>query len=66
MHEAATVFSLHAQAATIQNISRLIPIVLDLITGNYDRWRDQFLLVVGKFTLEHHVLHDPPACIFPN
>jgi len=64
MHEAATILNLHAQAVAVQNIRSLIPVVLDLATSNYGRWSDQFLLVVGKFALEHHVLHDPPACIF--
>ena len=43
----------------VQNIPSLIPIVLD-VSGNYARWRDQFLLVVGKFSLRDHVLSDAP------
>ena len=43
----------------VQNIRSLIPIVLD-VSGNYARWRDQFLLVVGKFSLRDHVLSDAP------
>jgi len=42
---------------TVQNIRSLIPIVLD-VSGNYAHWRDQFLLVVGKFSLRDHILSD--------
>jgi len=58
--------NLHAQAVAVQNIRSLIPILLDLNAGNYARWRDQFLLTAGKFSLEDHVLRDPPACVFPD
>ena len=59
LHEAAAIVNLHAQAVAVQNIPSLIPIVLD-VSGNYARWRDQFLLVVGKFSLRDHVLSDAP------
>ncbi|XP_039815290.1 uncharacterized protein LOC120678206 [Panicum virgatum] len=35
------------QAVAVQNIRGLIPVVLN-VSGNYARWKDQFLLVVGK------------------
>src|SRR6185437_3913478 len=57
LHEAAAIMNLHAQAVVVQNIRSLIPIVLD-VSGNYACWRDQFLLVVGKFSLRDHVLSD--------
>ncbi|CAO2169467.1 unnamed protein product [Urochloa humidicola] len=66
MHEAAAILNLHAQAVGVQNIRSLVPIVLDLNAGNYAWWRDQFLLAVGKFSLEDHVLRDPPAYAFPD
>ena len=43
----------------VQNIRSLIPVVLD-VSGSYARWRDQFLLVVGKFSFRDHVLSDAP------
>ena len=63
-HEAAAVINLHAQAVGVQNIHSLVHSVL--ATGNYNRWRDQFLLAVGKYSLEDHMLHDTPAPNFPD
>ncbi|CAN6292225.1 unnamed protein product [Urochloa humidicola] len=65
-HEAAAVINLHAQAVGVQNIRSLVHHVLDLATGNYTRWQDQFLLVLGKYSLEDHVLDDSPAPDFPD
>ena len=65
-HEASTTINLQDQAVGIQNIRSLVHSVLDLATGNYNRWRDQFLLAVGKYSLEDHVLHDTPAPNFPD
>jgi hypothetical protein len=42
---------LHSQAVAVHNIRLLVPIVLDLVANNYTRWREQFLLTVGKFSL---------------
>ena len=50
----------------VQNIRTLIPVVLDLTAGNYNRWRDQFLLTVGKYSLQDHVLQYDPAPSFPD
>jgi hypothetical protein len=49
---------LHSQAATIQNIKNLIPIVLDLQSSNYSKWRGHVLLTLGRFALQDHVLSD--------
>jgi len=38
--EAATIANLHAQAASIQNIRALVPVVLDPLSTHYNRWRD--------------------------
>nr|CAB3464295.1 unnamed protein product [Digitaria exilis] len=65
-HEAAAVINLHAQAVGVQNIRSLVHPVLDLAANNYTRWRDQFLLAVGKYSLEDHVLLDAPAPNFPD
>jgi hypothetical protein len=59
--EATVVLNLHAQAAAIQNIRNLVPIVLDVAASNFTRWREQFLLSLGKYSLQGHVLHDAAA-----
>jgi hypothetical protein len=65
-HEAAAVINLHHHAAGVQNIRNLVHVILDLTDDNYKRWRDQLLLVVGKYSLEDHVLQDTPAPDFPD
>ena len=65
-HEAAALVNLHAQAIGVQNIRSLVHVVLNLTAGNYTHWRDQILLVIGKYSLESHVLADLPAPGFPN
>jgi len=50
----------------VQNIRSLVHIVLDLNAGNYTRWRDQILLVIGKYSLDSHVLADLLAPEFPD
>jgi hypothetical protein len=55
---AAAVAHLHSQAATIQNIKNLIPIVLDLQSSNYSKWRGHVVLILGRFALQDHVLSD--------
>lgn len=66
LHEAAAVLNLHTQAAGIQNIRSLIPTVLDATSGPYTRWREQFLLTVGRFSLQDHVLRDAPPVDSPD
>jgi hypothetical protein len=56
--EAAAIAHLHSQAAAVQNIKNLIPIVLDLQSSNYSKWRDYVLLILGRFALKGHVLSD--------
>jgi hypothetical protein len=65
-HEAAALVHLHAQVTNVQNIRNLVHVVLDLATSNYNRWRDQILLVIGKYSLESHVLADLPMPAFPD
>ena len=55
--------NLHAQAVAVQS---LIHVTLDVNSGNYTRWRDQFLLTVGKFSLQEHVLSDEPSAGYPD
>jgi hypothetical protein len=37
-----------------------------LIQQNFSRWYDQFLLILGKFSLQDHVREDPPDPISPD
>lgn len=57
-YEAALVANLHAQAAGVQNIRALVPVVLDLLSPQYNKWRDLMLLVCGRFSLSDHILRD--------
>jgi len=45
--EAAAIAHLHSQATAVQNIKNLIPIVLDLQSSNYSKWRGYVLLILG-------------------
>ena len=65
-HEAAAMINLQAQAVGIQNIRSLVHSVLDIATSNYNHRRDEFVLVVGKYSLEDHVLNDTSAPNFPD
>ena len=40
--------------------------VLDINAGNFTRWRDQFLLVIGKYSQQDHVLRDRQVSTFPD
>jgi hypothetical protein len=66
LHEAAAVVNLHHHAAGFQNIRNLVHVILDLTDDNYKRWRDQLLLVVGKYSLEDHILQETAAPAFPD
>ena len=48
-YEATIVANLHAQAAGVQNIRTLVPIVLDPTSTHYDRWHDLVLLVLERY-----------------
>jgi hypothetical protein len=61
LQEAATLLNLHAQAVAVNNIRSLIPIVLDVDSDTFNRWCDQFLLTLGKFSLQDHVHLDTPV-----
>jgi hypothetical protein len=56
-HEGTALLNLHAQAASVQNIRLLIPLCLDGTPTFYARWRETFLLTLGRYSLEH-VLSD--------
>jgi len=61
LHEAAALLNLHAQAVAVQSIRSLVPVVLDVNSGSYSRWREQFLLTLSKYSLQTHVFDDCPA-----
>jgi hypothetical protein len=56
--EADDIASLHAQALGILNVRALVPVVLDLDTLSFSRWRRLILLVLDKYALVDHVLSD--------
>jgi len=51
LQEVAAFLTLHAQAVAVHYIRSLVPIVLDVDSGNFSRWHDQFMLTLGKFSL---------------
>ncbi|XP_066316297.1 uncharacterized protein [Miscanthus floridulus] len=56
------------QAYAVQNIKYLVPIVLDLKSPHYSKWRGYLLLALGRYSLKDHVLSDDsrptdPVCI---
>jgi hypothetical protein len=65
-HEAAAAVNMHHHATGVQNIRNLVHVILDLTYENYKRWRDQLLLLVGKYSLQDHVLRDTPVPGFPD
>jgi len=54
------------EAIGVQNIRGLIPIVLDFSADNYSCWSESFLLTLGKFSLQDHVLYDGSAPAIPD
>ena len=55
---AAATAALHAQAAAIVNIKSLMPVVLDLTSPHFNRWRGLFLNTLERYALADHVLSD--------
>jgi len=64
--EAAILLNLHAQAVSVQNIRTLVPLLLDVNSTFYARWKESFLDVLGKYSLERHVLSDAVAPASPS
>ena len=62
-HEVVALLQLHSQAVAVSNIRNHITTVLDVDSGNFNHWCDQFLLILGKFTLQDHVRDEPPVPI---
>ena len=65
LHEAMALLQLHAQAVAVNSIRNHVTTVLDVNFGNFNRWRDQFLPILGKFSLQDHVHEEPPTLISP-
>ena len=65
-HKAAALINLHAQAVAVQNIRLLVPLTLDVSSTFYGRWRESLLHVVGRYSLESHVLSDVTAPTSPD
>ena len=55
------VAQLHLQAAGVQNIRALVPVVLDPASSSYGRWRDLVLLTLRRYALDNHILLDTPV-----
>jgi hypothetical protein len=59
LQEATALLNLHAQTVTVNNIQSLVHIILDVDSNHFNRWHNQFLLVLGKFSLQAHILAAP-------
>ena len=64
--EATVLLNLHVQAVSVQNIRTLVPLLLDVNSSFYARWKESFLDVLGKDYLEPHVLCDAVAPSSPS
>ena len=54
---AVALLNLHAQAVAV-NIRSVVHVILDVNSGNYARWREPFVLAIGKYSLQDHILSD--------
>ena len=45
--EAEAIARLHSQATAVQNIKNLIPIILNMQSSNYSKWRG-YVLILGR------------------
>jgi hypothetical protein len=61
LQEVVALLHLRAQTVAVSNIRSLVHIVLDIDSGHYNRWRAQFLLTLGKFSLKDHVHLNAPV-----
>jgi hypothetical protein len=57
---------LHAQAISVLDIKALIPVVLDNLSPNYNRWKTLFLNTLGKYKLTDHVINNVSTAIAAN
>lgn len=56
--DALLVANLHAQAVAVSNIRALVPVVLEVGSISYPKWRGLHLITLGKYALTDHVLSD--------
>ena len=66
LHEAMALLQLHAQAVAVNNIRNHVTTVLAVDSDNFNRRRDQSLLILGKFSLQDHIHEEPPTPISPD
>ena len=66
LQQEAVVLNLHAQAVSVQNIRTLVPLLLDVNSSFYARWKESFLDILGKYSLGPHVLSDAVAPSSPS
>jgi hypothetical protein len=64
--DADAVAALHTQALGILNIRGLVPVVFDLVTPSFSKWRRLMLLALGKYALADHVLCDASFLAVPH
>jgi len=57
LHEAAALLNLHTQAVAV-NIRSVVHVILDVNSGSFAPWREQFVLAVGKYSLQDHIFSD--------
>lgn len=55
--------NVHFAAIAVKNIKVLVPLVLDRVVNNYNRWRSLFLVILRKYALTDVVNADRPAWV---
>jgi hypothetical protein len=65
-HEAVALLQLHSQTVAVSNIRNHVTTILDVDSSNFNRWCDQFQLILGKFSLQGHVRDNPPVPVSPD
>jgi hypothetical protein len=64
-YEATVITNINVQDAGVQNICSRISVTLDLSSAHYDRWRDNILLTLGRYSLSDHLLRDTTSVGVP-
>jgi hypothetical protein len=66
LQQEGSTLNLHTQVVAVQNICSLVPLVLDVNSTFYTRWKVSFLKILSKYSLEQHVLSDSIASASPS
>jgi hypothetical protein len=66
MFETSSVGYLHAQAIDIQDVRTLVPVVLNVTSTQYPRWRDLVLLTLQRYALDDHISSGAPTLDDPH